>query len=272
MLSKRILVVIILLPIGLVLVALGEGYFTAFITLALALAGWEYIRMMRLIGYQPSTWVLLCGVIALSLERFWFDFSGAPAILTILILVAITVHLFAYERGRDLAGVDFGITLGGALYLGWIGAFLISLRQLENGAFWLMLALLSVWFSDSAAYFIGTRWGKHRLSPRLSPKKSWEGFWAGVVFGTLAGALVGWGFGIWIGSESGITPLSGLVIGLALSSLTTLGDLGESMFKRLAGVKDSGNILPGHGGVFDRIDSWIWAGAISYYLINWFFI
>jgi phosphatidate cytidylyltransferase len=272
MLSKRILVVIILLPIGLVLVALGGIYFTAFITLALALAGWEYIRMMRSIGYQPSAWVLLSGVIALGLERFWGELTSAPAILTILILIAITVHLLAYEHGRDLAGVDFGITLGGAIYLGWIGAFLISLRQLENGTFWLLLVLLSVWFADSAAYFIGTRWGKHRLSPRLSPKKSWEGFWAGVVFGTMAGALVGWGFGIWVGAESGISLLSGFVIGLALSVLTTLGDLGESMFKRLAGVKDSGSILPGHGGVFDRIDSWIWAGAISYFLITWFFI
>ncbi len=272
MLAKRTLVVIILLPISLVLIAKGGYYFAGFITLALALASWEYVKMMRLCGYQPSAWVILAGVIALSLGRTWNEFSSAPAILSGFILAALTVHLVAYERGRDMAAADFGITLGGILYLGWIGPYLISLRNLENGAFWLMLALLCVWFADSAAYFIGSRWGRRRLSPRLSPKKSWEGYWAGVIFGTLAGILVGWGFGAWVGSQSGISALSGLVIGLALSLLTTLGDLGESMFKRLAGVKDSGNLLPGHGGVFDRIDSWLWAGVIGFYLITWFFI
>jgi phosphatidate cytidylyltransferase len=271
MLSKRVLVVVILLPIGLVMVALGGIYFTTFITLALTLAAWEYIKMMRQCGYQPATWLVLAGIIALSVSRVFNQFYTSAWIISALILAALAVHLFAYERGRDLAAVDFGVTLGGMLYLGWIGAYLISLRNLENGAYWLMLALLSVWFADSAAYFIGTKWGKRRLSPRLSPRKSWEGYWAGVVFGTLGGILVGWGFSQWIGEESGISAVSGMAIGLSLSLVTTLGDLGESMFKRLAGVKDSSGILPGHGGVFDRIDSWLWAGVIAYYLIIFLF-
>ena len=149
----------------------------------------------------------------------------------------MTYHLFAFEKGRDQAATDMGVTLGGVLYLGWIGAYLISLRELPDGAFWLMLALLTVWLADSGAYFIGKRWGRHSLSPRLSPKKTWEGFWAGVTAGVVGGALLGWGFGAWAGPESGITPLAGLVLGVVLSLLTPLGDLGESMIKRQAGME-----------------------------------
>ena len=272
MLYKRVFVVVVLLPIFLPLIILGGYYFAAAIMLIMTLAAWEYVKVMRTSGYQASVYVILPAVIALSLGRAWDGFESAPAILSLAFLAAMTYHLFAFERGRDLAATDMGVTLGGVLYLGWIGAYLISLRDLPDGAFWLMLCLLTVWLADSGAYFIGKRWGKHSLSPRLSPKKTWEGFWAGLAAGVIGGTLLGWGLGAWAGPQSGITPLVGLVLGLALSILTPLGDLGESMIKRQAGVKDSSNLLPGHGGVLDRIDSWLWAAVISYYLITWFFI
>jgi phosphatidate cytidylyltransferase len=109
------------------------------------------------------------------------------------------------------------------------------------------------------------------MSPRLSPKKSWEGYFGGILFGALGGALLGYIYPTWLGAGPAITPLRGLLLGLVMSILPTLGDLGESMIKRQVGVKDSGNLLPGHGGAFDRIDSWLWAGVISYYIIAWFF-
>ena len=118
---------------------------------------------------------------------------------------------------------------------------------------------------NSFAYFIGVRFGRHRLSPRFSPKKSWEGYWGGILFGTLgtAGLAV-----LWTSLGGPVVPWwKGAALGAALSILTTLGDLGESMIKRQAGVKDSSNIIPGHGGVFDRIDSWLWGAAIGYFLI-----
>lgn len=272
MLYKRVLVIVVLLPIFLPLIILGGYYFAAAIVLITALAAWEYIKVMRTSSYQPSPWIVLPFVIALNLGRAWNNFESAPALLSLAFLAAMTVHLIAFEKGRDLAATDMGVTLGGVLYLGWIGAYLISLRNLPNGAFWLMLCLLTVWLADSGAYFIGKRWGRHSLSPRLSPKKTWEGFWAGMAGGIVGGTLLGWGLGVWAGPQSGITPLVGLVLGVALSILTPLGDLGESMIKRQAGVKDSSNLLPGHGGVLDRIDSWLWAGVISYYLVTWFFI
>jgi phosphatidate cytidylyltransferase len=182
----------------------------------------------------------------------------------------MTWHLFDYERGRNQAGADFAITVAGIIYLGWIGAYLIDIRSLPDGLWWLVLVLPAVWLADTAAYFIGSRFGKHQLSPRLSPKKTWEGYWGGVFFGTIgtAGLAVLWHrFG-----GPAVTWWQGAALGAVLSILTTLGDLGESMFKRQAGVKDSSQIIPGHGGVLDRMDSWLWAGALGYMLIVWFLL
>ena len=110
--------------------------------------------------------------------------------LSLLILAAMTYHLVAYERGQDQSGTDFAITLSGIFYLGWIGAYLISLRDLPDGIWWVLLVLPAVWIADSGAYFIGRSFGKHKLSPRLSPKKTWEGYIGGVVTGTLGAGLL----------------------------------------------------------------------------------
>lgn len=272
MLGKRVLVAAILLPIGLVLIALGGVYFSAFITLVMVLAAHEYNRMMSISGSKPANLLVLISVALFCIMRYWNGFDSGPALISLIILAAITYHMITFEKGNTFAATDFAVTLAGIFYLGWIGAYLISLRNLEQGEFWLLFTLLIVWTADSAAYFIGRKYGRHRLSPKLSPKKSWEGYIAGVIFGTAIGVLIGWGLETYFGVGQGFSPLNGLLLGLMLSGLTTLGDLGESMFKRQAGVKDSGSILPGHGGVFDRIDSWLWAAVIGYYLITWFFI
>jgi phosphatidate cytidylyltransferase len=272
LLGKRVLVVLILLPIGLFFIFLGGPYFAALITLGMILAALEYSRLMQISGHQPATILILISVGLLCIGRAWNEFSSASILISLIILTLLTYHLLAYEKGQDRSATNFGVSLAGVLYIGWIGAYLISLRNLDNGEYWLLLCLIIVWIADSAAYFIGKRWGKHKLSPRLSPKKSWEGYLAGIVFGTLAGFLIGWGMGNRLGSGSGFSMFNGLILGILLSSLTTLGDLGESMIKRQSGEKDSGSLLPGHGGVFDRIDSWLWAGVIGYTIITWLFI
>ena len=229
----------------------------------MAVAAYEYDLLMRKGGWEPNRIVIIASTAAICLMRSFFQFEYSGLYISLIILVAMTVHLFSYEKGRDHAPIDFAITLTGIFYIGWLGAYLISVRSLEGGLWWFMLIIPSVWLADSAAYLVGSRIGKTKLAPRLSPKKSWEGYWAGIVGGMLGGGLLALAWGL---RYPVFTFWKGAMIGLLMGVLTPLGDLGESMFKRMVGEKDSSNLIPGHGGFFDRIDSWLWAGLIGYYL------
>jgi phosphatidate cytidylyltransferase len=208
--------------------------------------------------------------------RFFFAEYANP-LFVILVLLAMAVHLVAFERGRNQAALDFGITVAGFVYLGWIGSYLLDLRYLVNkdiGLWWFMLVLPVVWAADTGAYSIGAVYGRHKMAPRLSPKKSWEGYFAGIFTSVLVGAFFAYAF-----SSVGLKPLQGLIdpfqgaaFGLVIGALAPLGDLGESMFKRQSGLKDSSNIFPGHGGFLDRIDSWLWGAALGYFIIQYFII
>jgi phosphatidate cytidylyltransferase len=270
MLKTRIVVGLLLLPIGVSATLVGGFPYYMLVTFVLVLAAWEYVTLFKAGGYAPAGLLVIVGVLAFSLSRVWNDFSGAPVLLSALVLLALVYHLLAYERGVEKAGTDYGITLAGILHLGWIGAYLISIRKLPFGEWWLLLALPVIWSADVGAYFVGSRLGKHKLSPRVSPRKTWEGYIGGVVTGIVTGGLLGFLYQGFAAPGSQINVQTGLVLGLVLASTSIFGDLGESMFKRQVGLKDSGTLLPGHGGVFDRIDSWLWGGVIGFYIIQIF--
>lgn len=269
MLASRLLVTIVLLPVGMWLIVTGGWAFTLAIALLAGVAAWEIAHMLQQAGLRPTQWGMPLGAALIVLARGAGGMEASAWALSLVLLASMTYHLIDYERGRDQAASDFAVSVMGMVYCGWIGAYLVSLRGLPEGKWWILLALPAVWIADSGAYAIGKGFGRHPLSPRLSPKKTWEGYWAGVV----SGALAGWFFSVlWIigaGAGTSLAPWKGAVLGLILSALTPLGDLGESMIKRQVGVKDSSNIIPGHGGVFDRIDSWLWAGVLGYYLVLW---
>jgi phosphatidate cytidylyltransferase len=271
--AKRTLTALLLLAIAVPVILFGGVSFFLFIAFFVVLASWEYVQMYRAVQMQPSAVVTVGGTVLLLVTRGFFD-QYSELTLACLVLIAMTVHLVAYERGRDQAALDFAVTLGGIIYLGWIGAYLLDLRALPNGGWWLMLVLPSVWMADTAAYVLGSKYGKHKMTPRLSPKKSWEGYFAGVFTGTLAGGFFAWAYNVntFAVGHLTISIWQGAALGLALSLLTTLGDLGESMFKRQGGIKDSGAVIPGHGGTFDRIDSLLWAAVIGVFWIRWFFL
>ncbi|MEW6716005.1 MAG: phosphatidate cytidylyltransferase [Chloroflexota bacterium] len=270
MLIKRLLVAIPLIPIGLLAIYYGGYYYIAIVTLLLSIAAWEYVQLFRRGGGRPAMVVVVAGTVFLVLGRVVWGFTQAPTLLSGILLVSMVYHLVDFERGRQEAGSDFALTIAGVFYLGWLGAYLISLRDLEGGVWWVLTALPSVWIADSGAYFIGKGFGRHPLSPRLSPKKTWEGYLGGVIVGTVGTALL---TALWrIGAGSVLTPVRGAILGFILAVLTPLGDLGESMFKRQVGVKDSSNLIPGHGGAFDRIDSWLWSGVLAYYVIHFLWV
>ncbi len=273
MLRQRVLVTVIALPIGIALIVLGGWPFAAFVALLLGRAAWEYAGLFENGGNAPSRLLLVVGVVALLLARVLHGFTIDNWLLASLIMLTMFVHLVAFERGYKQSGSDFAVTLSGILYIGLLGSYFVSVRGLPNGEWWLLFSLVAVWLADSGAYFIGTAYGKHKMTPRLSPKKSWEGYIAGVLFGTLVTPLLLFLFRrLGLPDDPAFTLQNIAVLGFAISALTTLGDLGESMIKRQMKVKDASQLLPGHGGVLDRIDSWLWALPIGYYLITFVFL
>jgi phosphatidate cytidylyltransferase len=127
--------------------------------------------------------------------------------------------------------------------------------------------MVIIWFADMGAYFIGRRFGRHKITPRLSPSKSWEGYLAGIGFGIFIGIVLslllnatGW--------FTGLSLVYSILLATLISTITIFGDVFISMLKRVAGLKDSGYLIPGHGGVLDRFDTWIWAVMIAFYFVK----
>ncbi|HMN61171.1 MAG TPA: phosphatidate cytidylyltransferase [Anaerolinea sp.] len=267
-LSQRILVAIVLIPLGVGLIALGGWFYSLFIMLILGIAAWEYWRLFGSGGYQPSAVLLVGGTVAMQLARVVWGVASAEALLALGVMAAMAWQVFSYARSEKTAALDFNINLGGLLYIGWLGSFLISLRNLPDGTWWFMTVLPAIWLADAGAYLVGSRIGRHRMAASISPKKSWEGYIAGIVTGILGTAALA---ALWHLRAPAVTVEKALVIGAVVSVLSPLGDLGESMLKRGFGVKDTSQILPGHGGIMDRIDSWLWAAPIGYYIITLFF-
>lgn len=264
MLRDRVLSALVLLPIVLGCLVVGGWAYTALIAVMVGLAAWEYRAMLSRLDYQLSRLVLIGGTLVWPLlfalrQEAW----GIPVLFGVAMLGA----LWQMRHHEQHPSASWALTLAGSAYLGLGGAYLIKLRALSDGLWWSLTALPVVWIADSAAYFIGRRWGVHKMAPALSPKKSWEGYAAGVGGGILAGALLAW---LWhtVFAAATLTIARGAVLGLVLAALTPAGDFFESMFKREAGVKDSGHLIPGHGGAFDRIDSLLWTGWLSWVVLS----
>ena len=173
-----------------------------------------------------------------------------------LSLTALSVSTSSTYRWKDPLLALFGV-----LYVGIPLSTVVSVRNLPSGAFLVLFLAVVTWASDSAAYYAGTLWGKHPLMPSISPKKSYEGLLGGLI-GAIAAALLAQ---LWFASTLSWTDAVALGILLTLTGL--VGDLFESAIKRRAGVKDSGGILPGHGGMLDRIDSLLFTAPTFYYYV-----
>ena len=268
---RRLLTALGLSLIGMPAIIFGGAFYFLLMSVFLLGAAWEYVHLFREVKSEPQMQIVLGGVGVILFTRMFLPDLALPAI-ALTILVALAYNLYSYERGRNQAALDFGVTVGALVYIGWIGAYLFDLRNLPEGGLWFMLVMPSVWMADSGAYSIGRAYGNHKLAPRLSPKKSWEGYAASIFTGTIAGGFFVYAYSAFGNLAGDITIQQGMLLGLILGALTPLGDLGESMFKRQSGLKDSSDIIPGHGGFFDRIDSWLWGAVIGYYYLVWFIL
>lgn len=267
MLSQRVKAALVFVPLVLILIYFGGLPLNLCITAGLLVAAVEYRRLFLGMGFNPSLWLLFAGILLFVLNRWFFDGQQTNILLSVILFLTVLTALVRYESGGKDAALCFSINLSGILYLGWVGSFLIPLRGMPDGLGWTLTALPATWLADSGAYFLGRWLGKRRMTPQLSPGKTWVGLIGAIIAGTASGTLLVllWR---WVGFLPAETPLwQGAVMGLVLSALTPMGDLIISLFKRTAGVKDTGNLIPGHGGMLDRIDTWIWAAMLGYYLV-----
>lgn len=277
MLRQRLIVSIVLIPPGLFAIHRGGGWYLALLLVFFLLAGREYSQIMRRAGHRPAEAIvvgaiaLLCLIPVLTSQADYVGladrWSPEGGVLVLTLIAATAWHLLEFERGLPNSGSDWAVTIAGAVYLGWLGSYFLRLRNLPDGQWWTLVVLPAVWLSDTGAYAFGRWFGRHPLAPRLSPKKTWEGFFGGLVWGTAFGALLG---GLWrlgAGDASAVNAAHGALVGFIVSLVGPIGDLGVSMLKRQVGVKDTGSALLGHGGMLDRVDSWLIAAAVGYYVV-----
>ncbi|MGQ0604625.1 MAG: phosphatidate cytidylyltransferase [Anaerolineales bacterium] len=267
MLSDRLAVTIPLIPLSVWIIVLGGPVFNLAVIAAFVLAAREYVRMFRVSGHRPARLLLLIGAPLLVAVRA-FPVVEFGVVFVLVIVAALAWHLVDYERGAQSSATDFVITLAGIFYLGWLGSYFVAVRALPTDGFWWTAVLVgAVWLVDSVAYIFGRAFGRHPLAPRLSPKKTWEGFAGGVLGGAAGSALLAVVWHLGAGPQSLVNWPTGALLGALTGLVGPLGDLGISMLKRETGVKDSGAVIAGHGGVLDRIDSWLVAVPVGYYAV-----
>ena len=243
---ERVLSSFVLVPLVFGAFYLGSVYFGALI-LALSLLGaYEYRRMMGLGGIDLHvSFIPICAVVALS------GYYRPPIFVAALSAGAVLVLSIALVRSGNAPSAMY--SLSGEMYIGGLLGSLSLLRGGPDGRAWALFTLLVTWATDVGAYFGGSALGKHKMAPAISPGKSWEGAACGVASAAAAGAA--------IGHFADFPAGFGALAGAALGVLAELGDLVESSLKRFAKVKDSGQLIPGHGGALDRFDSLLFTGV-----------
>ena len=228
--------------------------------MAIALiAAWEFVRIMTVRGHNLALWFAFGFVLAaIGDVQFAQQRLFVPS-FTILLLLLLVWELFQTEQTTQ--PLDWALTVAGSVYIGLGLSYLLGLRLRPDGNVWVWLVLLCTWGADSFAYFGGRAFGKHKFWPRWSPKKTWEGIAAGILGGMVGGFLIFLVFKFAL--------VHALVIGVLVSVVGPFGDLSVSMLKRYAGVKDSSQLIPGHGGFLDRIDSVLFASVAVFYYAVW---
>jgi phosphatidate cytidylyltransferase len=214
--------------------------------------------------------------VALNVVMYCFAFGGlygygrnvffwmAGGIVALFLICALVLQLFT--RPLKGAAYSLGVTLFGLVYIVFSFSHIILLKSLENGAYYIIIASIVVILNDSAAYFGGILMGRHKTKFPVSPNKSWEGYFSGLVIGVLSMVITNYVYAYFF-NKFLFGPLETVILGIALSLLGNLGDLAESAIKRDGAIKDSGRIVPGHGGLWDVVDAMILTFPLFYYYL-----
>ena len=264
---NRILVALIGIPILITVLIKGGIWLLLFVNIFVLIGLHEFYKMSRVAGKKPDVLCgYLTGIIIPNLIYFITigrDYLFTPIIFLLLVLIIKKIYQNKIVNSSD----DIGITILGVLYVSLLFSHTILLSLLPNGNKWLLIAQILVWISDTSAYFVGVSIGRKFFKDGfsvISPKKSIEGAIGSVIFTGFSLLLIDYYFHIFEGKLNGLVIV---LIGILISVVAQLGDLGESMFKREFKIKDSGKILGEHGGVLDRFDSMLFVVPIVYYLL-----
>jgi phosphatidate cytidylyltransferase len=282
MLKKRVITTFIGLPI--LVAAVWFDYpihwFTALITLCGIVGAIEFYTMIARARLVPLSYfgIVWCVLFILSADSGIVAFTSpflqtVQAPLFLLVTGTVLPLIWVLGHGASKGSLDrCAWTLAGIVYVGGLLSVLVSIRGLVDGRNWVMFVLLTTFASDTTAFLVGRAWGRHKLAPTISPAKTREGSVAGLVgavvisliflpqeYGSLSNPLY----------LSTLTYTSAIGLAIAVSVFGQLGDLVESLMKRNLDTKDSGRLLPGHGGVLDRMDSVVFAGVVVYYFVVW---
>jgi len=259
--GQRVITAVIAIPVVLAFVWLSGWWGFAVAFLAVILSVYELHNMMVHEGYHPIIWMSFALSILFLLAAMFPQQRLILLEVGLSAALLITLPLLFVRKKLDGAMVDWSLTLAIPVYLGWPMSVFLLLRGFQGGItpgfWWVLTVFLGVWGFDSGAFFAGHFFGKHKLAPSISPAKTWEGVAGGLVFSIAAALLcTTWPLGVsWY-----LAILLGILIGIA----STLGDLTESLIKRQTHVKDSGQFMPGHGGLLDRIDSLLFAVIVVF--------
>lgn len=265
--AVRVLVSIVAIPALVLLSYLGGAYFLSFVFVIAGISFYEFAIMAKVKGANVNVNIGIIGLIFFILNSYRFLFNSYHCVIAFLIILLI----FELFRNNGSAILNVGTTMLGVFYLGVFGSTIVGIREFypnidglyNNGGYLIISIFASIWICDSAAFFGGTALGKHKLFLRVSPKKSWEGAIFGFVFAILAMILA---------NNLVLDFLSlkdAIIIGIIIGTFGQIGDLVESLLKRDAGVKDSSNLIPGHGGIFDRFDSLLFSSPIIYLYLTY---
>ncbi len=253
--SALLLIALIALPIW-----QGGLLFVALVLLFGGLALWEFYRLVETeTGHSlaPLGMVVSGGLV---LGASWQREDAVQLAISGLVVGGLIWELllpFQHDRLRDWA-----MTLAGVLYIGWPMSLLVRLRGLPDGFWWIVVVIAATSACDSGAYLTGKRFGRRPFAPKYSPSKTWEGTLGGLGAALLVTFLLG-------PPLVDLSPVRALALGALIGPAAVLGDLAESMIKRRVGVKDSGALIPGHGGMLDRVDSLIFAVTVAYFFALW---
>ena len=252
----------ICVPVLLAAVWVGNPWLVIVVALASLLGTFEFYRLSNSAGWNPFSFLGLLFVLLFILNAYFGDERTTMPLISGVVILSLIRLLWCADKEK--AFTNWVWSVGGIFYIGWTMSHFVLLRCLEDGRSWVLVVFLVTFASDTSAFFIGRAWGRNRMAPAISPGKTWEGAVGGIIGAMAVMAILHPILGF---DKIGYGVL--IILGVLISVFGQLGDLAGSMLKRAAGVKEAGNLIPGHGGILDRMDSLIFTVVVVYYYVAW---